>query len=196
MPLPLAHAAVGLTIHDLYSKNNSPLRCWKTAVFVAILANLPDIDVVIGLLFQGNGNAFHRGPTHSLMFALFMGLLASNAWRLCSQIPRIGFKNCSLLILSHVIADFFFTTSPVSLLWPLEVNWTAGSSGWGDVMNSVLLQPFHDAGIIIGCGVVIILNRLIRGCSDSFRAIAKTSEVFVRQTAPLPTSTTTLEDRS
>lgn len=178
MPLPLGHAAIGLTIHDLCSKNNPFLSWWKIAVFIALLTNLPDIDVVIGLLFHGNGNAFHRGPTHSLMFALFMGYLASNAWKLCSQIPKISFRNCSLLILSHVMADFFFTASPVSFFWPLELNWTAGYSGWGDVINSLLLQPFHNAGIIVGCCVVIILNRLIRVHSDYFRESPKQHRLY------------------
>jgi membrane-bound metal-dependent hydrolase YbcI (DUF457 family) len=170
LPLPLGHAAIGIAVNELCSKDKSALNRWKTAVFVAVLANLPDIDVVIGLLFQGNGNAFHRGPTHSLLFAFLIGLLASNAWKLCLQIPKISFRNCFLLILSHVLADFFFTSSPVSFLWPLEVNWTAGYSRWGDVMNSVFLQPFHDAGIIMGCAVVIILIRVMRGGSYQLRA--------------------------
>jgi hypothetical protein len=51
MPLPLCHAAIGLTTYNLCSKSKSAFNDWKVVVFVAVLANLPDIDVVIGLLF-------------------------------------------------------------------------------------------------------------------------------------------------
>jgi len=161
MPLVLGHTAIGLTTQDLCSGNRSGLSRWRVAIFVAVLANLPDVDVLIGLLFRGNGHAFHRGPTHSLLFALFMGLVASRAWTLWSQIPKMGFRSCFLIIVSHVLGDLVFTNSPVSFFWPLEVHWTAGYSGWGDIVNTVFLQAFQDAGIVIGCGVVILLNRLI-----------------------------------
>ncbi|MGD8549576.1 MAG: hypothetical protein PVJ45_08140, partial [Desulfobacterales bacterium] len=59
-------------------------------------------------------------------------------------------------------ADFFFTSSPVSFFWPLEVSWSAGHSGWSDVLNTVFFQGFQDAGIIIGCSISIILIRLIK----------------------------------
>jgi membrane-bound metal-dependent hydrolase YbcI (DUF457 family) len=172
MPSSLGHTAIGLTVYDVCCKNNSALSGWKVAVFAAVLANLPDIDVLIGLIFQGNGNAFHRGPTHSLFFALVMGFLASIAWRLWSQIPKMSFGNCFLLILSHVLADFFLTSLRVSLFWPFEVNWNTGYTGWGDVMNSVFLRAFRDAGIIIGCGIIVILNRLVRKYPDTILTVA------------------------
>jgi len=161
MPLLLGHTAIGLTTQNLCSRDHSGLSRWRVAVFVAILANLPDVDVLIGLLVRGNGHAFHRGPTHSLLFALFMGFVLSNASTLWSQIPKMSFRSCFLIILSHVLGDLVFTSSPVSLFWPLEVHWTPGYSGWGDIVNTVLLKAFQDAGIIIGCGVVIVLNRFI-----------------------------------
>ncbi|OEU50654.1 MAG: hypothetical protein BA872_00830 [Desulfobacterales bacterium C00003060] len=185
MPLPLGHAALGLATHDVCSKNNTAFSQWKFVVFVIVLANLPDIDVLIGLLFKGNGCVFHRGPTHSLFFALSMGFLASIAWRFWSQIPKISFGMCFLVILSHVLADFLFTSSQVSFFWPFEVNWATGYSGWGDVMNSVFLQAFQDIGIIIGCGLIVILSRLIRGHPRSIRTIANEFRVFLRHACPI-----------
>ena len=90
MPLPLGHTAIGLTTHELFSENISAFDQWKMTLFIAVMANLPDMDVLLGLVFAGNGNAFHRGPTHSLTFAVFMGFLASNAWRLGSKYQRWG----------------------------------------------------------------------------------------------------------
>ena len=162
MPLPLGHTAAGLAVHDLYSKSydNGPL--WKILTYVIILTNLPDIDVVIGLVVHGNGNFFHRGPTHSLLFAVFVAFIASNGWRCWSKIPKISTLLCFLLVLSHVMADAILTTSPVSFCWPLESNVTFGHSGWREIIQSVLYGTIGDLGIIVLSGIVIFLNRLIR----------------------------------
>jgi membrane-bound metal-dependent hydrolase YbcI (DUF457 family) len=161
MPLPLGHIAIGLTTNDFFNENSS-FTDWRIAAYVAILANLPDIDVAVGLLLQGNGSAFHRGPTHSVLFALFAAILAARAWRLWALIPKLGFRTCFLIILSHTVADFFLTKSPVSLLWPLEVNWSGGYSGWGEVLFPVFLEAYRDAGVIMVCLFAMLLSRAIK----------------------------------
>jgi membrane-bound metal-dependent hydrolase YbcI (DUF457 family) len=130
--------------------------------FLIILSNLPDIDILIGLIFSGNGNAFHRGPTHSLIFALIAGFLASCVSRRWSSIPTLKYSICTLIVLSHVVADFFLTSAPVSFFWPLEVNLVGGYRGWADVVNSVLLKSFQDLGIVVVCGLILMLNVLFR----------------------------------
>ena len=162
MPLPMGHTAIGLAAYELSTNNNSKKNSIKLIIFLIILANLPDLDVIVGLLIKWNGNAFHRGPTHSILFALIMGLLASRAWKFSYHIPKIKFGVCFLIIFSHVLADFFFTRSPVSFFWPFEVSWSSGYSGWGDVLNTVLFQGVQDTGIIIGSVFSIILIRLIK----------------------------------
>ncbi len=159
MPLPIGHTAIGLAAHSLVSKNHSNRNWWKVLMGVILLSNLPDVDVAIGLFLQGNGSAFHRGPTHGLLFAVAAGLLASNGWRLGSQIPRFSFTCCFLLILSHVLADGFFTQLGISFFWPLTANWSGGYMGWKDVVDSVLFGNFQNAEIIIGCGLFILLYR-------------------------------------
>ena len=161
MPLPVGHAAIGLATYELSTNNNSALSSLKIIIFLTILANMPDVDVIVGLLIKWNGNAFHRGPTHSLIFVLIMGFLASRAWKFSSQIPKVKFEICFLIILSHILADFFFTSSPVSFFWPFEVNWSSGYCGWGDVLTSILFQGYQDIGIIIVSAISIILARLI-----------------------------------
>ena len=178
MPLPMGHTAIGLAVHE-WSNNNSVSSRLKIIIFITILANIPDFDVIVGLLVKWNGNAFHRGPTHSLIFALIMGLFASRAWKLSSQIPRVKFGICFLVILSHTLADILFTSSPVSLFWPFEVNWSTGYSGWGDVFNSVFFQGFQDVGIIIGSIFSIILIRLTRKYKEKELTLHKDSfQVF------------------
>ena len=55
MPFPLGHAAGGLAIYELYAKNGFKVRLWKAVVFIIVLTNLPDIDMLIGLIVHGNG---------------------------------------------------------------------------------------------------------------------------------------------
>ena len=160
MPLPLGHISIGFAIHDLHAKN-SVFSDWKIAVYVAVLANLPDVDVALGLFLRGNGNAFHRGPTHSFLFALLAGLLAANIWRIRSCIPRIGFTSSFLIILAHVASDVFFTESPVSFSFPFGVSWAAGHSGWGEVLISVFMKAYQDIGIIAVCFVIMALKRQV-----------------------------------
>ena len=159
MPLPLAHTALGLAANDLVAGNS--FANWRTAVYVTILANLPDVDVLMGLLLRGNGNAFHRGPTHSLLFAFLAGIAAANAWRIWSQIPKAGFSTSFLLILSHVLSDLLMTSSPVSFSWPLETNWSQGSTGWLAILASVFAEFHRDTGLLVTCLAIIIAKRLI-----------------------------------
>jgi membrane-bound metal-dependent hydrolase YbcI (DUF457 family) len=74
--LPLGHSAIGFTTYCLISKSTSSFNQWKLAVFIIILSNLPDMDVLFGLILQNNGSAIHRGPTHSILFAFIMGFAA------------------------------------------------------------------------------------------------------------------------
>jgi hypothetical protein len=161
MPLPLGHIAIGLATHEVGTTRSAFSR-WKLFAAIVVLSNLPDIDVIFGLLFHWNGSAFHRGPTHSLLFALAFGFLASRAATIWDRLPRLGFWTCFSLILSHVAADALLSTSAVSFFWPLETNWSAGHSGWGDVIGMVLKGDAQDAWISIGAAAVIIIQRAAR----------------------------------
>jgi inner membrane protein len=162
MPLPLGHAAIGFATHSLISNDHSRFNKWRVAIFIVILSNLPDLDVLLGLILQNNGSAFHRGPTHSILFALIMGFAASRSSKFWSRIPMVSFKICFMLILSHVVADYFLTDSPVSFYWPFEVNWLSDSSGWSNVMHTVLFDAVEDAGILIACTGIIMLATIFR----------------------------------
>lgn len=176
MPLPLGHAAIGLATHELISRNRSATNNLVLAIFVFVLANLPDIDFLIGLFLRGNGMALHRGLTHSFLFAFFMGIVASNAWRFWSKIPRVNFTVCFLLIFSHLMADFFFTRSPVSFFWPLGVYTSPGQYGLREIITPVFCRAYKDVGIIIICTVVILLVRIftkLNHCGGSFLSSAR-----------------------
>jgi len=162
VPLPLAHAALGLTTDELVGENQPIPSLWRKLALIGLLANLPDVDVVIGLILQGDGSVFHRGPTHSLLFALGIGWLASRAWRWWSTTASPSLLWCASIIFSHILADALFTSAPVSLFWPLEVHWSREHCGWLDVIHSVLLGSGSDMGLIFGAGLVILFSRVLK----------------------------------
>lgn len=174
MPLPLGHAAIGWAAYETF--HPSSLRDVRSAhgsrlgqvVFAAILANLPDLDVLFGLIVYGNGAAIHRGPTHSLLFALLAGYFAAHAWRLWQRIPRMGFGLCAGIVFSHVVADMLLTDSPVSLLWPLELYFSTGYNGWGQVVHMVLFQSIQDAGIVVFSLIYVFALRYVRSRTAIF----------------------------
>ena len=162
MPFPLGHTAIGLAVSKTAAPaETSPLN-WTLPAFIAVLSNLPDLDVLVGLLVHNNGNLFHRGPTHSLLFALLAGYLASQAWRLGAAIPRLRFSLCFMIVFSHVLADMAFTSAPVSLLWPFEVNWSGGSSGWGRILHAIVFDSFQDLGIVAGALIYVGILGMLR----------------------------------
>ena len=158
MPLPIGHAAIGFTTYSFSGGREFGCNRWKVLLAVLILSNLPDIDVLLGIVFVGNENVFHRGPTHSLIFAFIGGSLAYGLCRLCSRLPKLSFRICFLLVLSHIFADALFTSSPISFFWPITVHWSAGHSGLGDVINLVLFGNYQDWKIIVGCISLVLLR--------------------------------------
>jgi membrane-bound metal-dependent hydrolase YbcI (DUF457 family) len=162
MPLPLGHTAIGLLTHETIEAQPKTGERLKWFLLITVLANLPDADVIVGLIVDGNGNLFHRGPSHSLLFALLAGGLISLGSRYWRLLPQIRFRTAFALILSHVVADVLFTASPVSFFWPLELNWSLGYSSLVDVVHSVLFEGFRDLGLVVASLLLVVLIRLAR----------------------------------
>ena len=169
MPTPLGHAAFGLALHELQPKGTFNLGPGKTLILVSVLANLPDVDVLLGLILCGNGGAFHRGITHSILFALVTSLLLSNGWRYWSRIPKLGFLWCFLLITSHLLADAIFSSSPISLLWPFDRHSIAWYCGWKKLLQTFLHMDLEHFLIIFGCGILVGFLKVIKDKRFSFR---------------------------
>ena len=49
MPLPIGHAAIGVTTHYLNTKKGGGGSSLILLCYVTILANLPDLDIIAGL---------------------------------------------------------------------------------------------------------------------------------------------------
>ena len=159
MSLPLGHLALGVTAYDCCADGVSVFRHWRTMVFVTILANLADIDMIIGLVLQGNGSVFHRGPTHSIAFVLLMSIIAANLWRILPQVPRIGFNVCFIIILTHLLGDFVFSGGNVSFFWPLAVKYSHGYRSLGQQS----IKIWSKSTDIFVSYMEILKKKLLRG---------------------------------
>jgi|YNPNPStandDraft_1061719.scaffolds.fasta_scaffold24299_2 membrane-bound metal-dependent hydrolase YbcI (DUF457 family) len=160
MPLPIEHTLIGTAVCALALRQAKPVLQWRSFLFVAISANLPDLDVLAGLILTGNAAAFHRGFTHSLLFAAVSGLALSYSHRLWRSIPSLGFPACFLVIFSHVVSDALLTASPVSLFWPFEVHLSGIPSNWGDLVRALARHPLLDGTLVVICLCLLAFGNL------------------------------------
>jgi inner membrane protein len=122
----------------------------RSVVLFALLANLPDLDLALGLAV-GDAQRFHGGATHSIAFAAATGLIAALALR-----GALGALQAwliySVTVLSHVAVD--------GLLGP-QLGWHASLGArylWpfieervGSLPLTVLLGIRHgDMGTLLG----------------------------------------------
>lgn len=122
MPSPIAHSVSGYILAKFLPQETSKYyqsRWWNWQnlypVFVAIFADLDFIPQLI------TGERFHRGLTHTLIFAVGFSLVV--AW-LISYLRKSSFKQLFVFTLiiytSHLLLDLFTAGgSGLQLLWPL-----------------------------------------------------------------------------
>jgi membrane-bound metal-dependent hydrolase YbcI (DUF457 family) len=112
MPLPIAHGLLGASIVAAALKEATPSRHWKPLLFGASLSILPDLDYFLG-------TSWHRGFTHSLIFAAIVGVICLAATGAARIKMAIGYAGA---LFSHALLDYATTkTMPgVELLWPFS----------------------------------------------------------------------------
>jgi inner membrane protein len=69
----------------------------------ALLANLPDVDFLIGWVVFGDASRLHSGFTHSLLFCLAVAAAVGLASRHAPVLP--GFWRSLALLGSHLVLD-------------------------------------------------------------------------------------------
>ncbi len=145
----LSHAVVGVAAASIGAAKGTPAKFW---VLSAVCAVLPDADVLAFRFGMSYGDVFgHRGFFHSLLFASFIGVLATTLFfrdeQILSQKWLLLCGYFSLVTASHGILDAFTRGGAgVALLAPLDNTryffpWTpiavsplslrAFFSGWG-----------------------------------------------------------------
>lgn len=119
----VGHIAVGMAAARAYGGQSTPRRPGvRSILFWAALALLPDADVIGIPLGLGYGNTWgHRGATHSLVFALAIGIAVGALARLTR---RPAFRTgciVTLVVASHGVLDAFTnSTTGVTLFWPFD----------------------------------------------------------------------------
>ena len=118
MPLPIAHALVGASLAAAIHTRRPDSRRYRLAIISgALLANAPDLDFF--LVFTLHSKAWHRGFTHSLVFACFVCLLfvLTLGTRRLRDALAYG-----LAFASHGLLDFLTTKvgGGVELCWPFS----------------------------------------------------------------------------
>jgi membrane-bound metal-dependent hydrolase YbcI (DUF457 family) len=115
MPLPIAHGLLGASVGLALHQSSRPLS-WKLLLIGSFLAICPDFDYLLNWL-RISGGGWHHGFTHSFLFALFLGLIATAVFGERKARSVIIFSAAAG---SHAILDFLMTESRgVALWWPL-----------------------------------------------------------------------------
>lgn len=109
MPSPLAHAVSGYALSELFPAKSNPRNPqkryhWETfaAVFLAIAADLDFLPQLI------TGERFHRGLTHTLIFAVGLSLIVGLWGRRWGKSSAKKLAVWTLIIYgSHLLLDVF-----------------------------------------------------------------------------------------
>ncbi len=113
MPLPIAHSLLGASIVALiYPKTEKQIRLpISTGI---ILANAADFD--FALVFLLGSKEWHRGFSHSILFAIIVSLLIFLSCKFKRIKESLAF---SLAFASHFLLDFITTKTGngIELFW-------------------------------------------------------------------------------
>jgi membrane-bound metal-dependent hydrolase YbcI (DUF457 family) len=118
MPFPIAHGLIGASLFAATQKKISRGQDIRLMLLAAGLAMLPDLDFLFTWVFDLHG--WHRSFTHSIGFAVVMGLVASHLAAAKSFRAAIGLV---LAPLSHGLLDALVSSrkwTGVELLWPIS----------------------------------------------------------------------------
>ena len=114
MPLPVAHGLVGASVVAALLPSAQPGR-WKWLALGAFLGVAPDFDYALNWLRVSRGG-WHHGFTHSIPFALVVGLVTViilRQWKVRSFLMVVA------AYVSHTLLDYMLTESRgVALWWP------------------------------------------------------------------------------
>jgi membrane-bound metal-dependent hydrolase YbcI (DUF457 family) len=135
MPTPLGHSIIGLGVALACGPDRrlrDLLADRGTLVLAVVLANLADVDLLVGLLVYGSAARYHGYFMHSVFFAVAVAALVTLLpWP--AMPPRRRFLFALALLLSHPVADMLqspwgpglFSGLGVRVLAPLsEERWS------------------------------------------------------------------------
>jgi inner membrane protein len=168
MPLPVAHSLIGVSVAAALDRRAEAR--WQLLCLCGLLGVCPDFDYGLNWLHIGRGG-WHHGFTHSIMFALVVGVLTAfvSGWRSVR-----GFVVFSAAIASHTLLDYLITESRgVALWWPFTdrrykfrgpnpIDYTLSSTSFWEAAVDVLRVCFTELIIFAPLLLLVILLRRLQ----------------------------------
>jgi membrane-bound metal-dependent hydrolase YbcI (DUF457 family) len=119
----VGHSVVGYATAETVSPGAYD-AWWRYAIVAALVANLPDADILVGSLF-GDAEGWHHGPSHSLAMAAIVGVATGLLARSAGRRFRPAFAFVGVLYASHVLLDAIAPDRGkpdvgVPLFWPFS----------------------------------------------------------------------------
>lgn len=120
MPTVMTHAVVGLGLGKCFAVRKMPFLFWELAFILPMVADLDVLAFKFGIPYESQWG--HRGFTHSLSFALLVGLPAAALTYRRFQVRFLDLLGFFFLIAaSHGILDAFTNGGEgVAFFWPLD----------------------------------------------------------------------------
>jgi len=103
MASPVGHSLCGVLLGELLERAPAPADAWRARVAWIVLANLPDVDFLIGWIAFRDFGALHSGFTHSLLFCLAAAATVAAARRRFAFLPP--FWPALAIVGSHLVLD-------------------------------------------------------------------------------------------
>jgi inner membrane protein len=118
----IGHVVVGLAAARIARPHDAMARRLYTAIGLATLSLLPDLDVVafrFGIPYEAPFG--HRGASHSLFAAAVLGPLVAWAWSTRPLPLRATIALCTVVLASHGLLDMLTDGGEgVAVFWPLS----------------------------------------------------------------------------
>jgi inner membrane protein len=177
MASPIGHSLAGffgfiLIFHD--SKFSKSYYSKFLIILAIIIANLPDIDFILGYLFYHDFNAIHRQFTHSFFVGFWVCLIAFLLARINQKISYYWLVWLWGLYFSHILLDMlaydsylpagvqcFFPFSSAYFAFPISILGGLSSTG-GVIQLSNFLTVLQEIVVIplLFFSIVFIFNKL------------------------------------
>lgn len=120
----------------------------------ALLATLPDLDVLIDYGDPVSGMINHRGFSHSIFVLTALALALTVLFRVWRRSPHYGagrlFLTLWLVLITHPLLDAF-TSYGTQLLWPL----TPTPTSWSSIF---IIDPFFTVPLFVTVAAAFIVG--------------------------------------
>lgn len=128
----------------------------KAVLWGAIAGTIPDLDVVAGkFMTTVDALVFHRGMTHSILFALIISPLLGYLIKQIYKNDQVSWKRWTLLVFlgltTHALLDCF-TTWGTQLFWPF----TDYRVAWKSIF---VIDPLYTLPLLICMVWILFLNK-------------------------------------